>query len=191
MKSVKGTKTEQNLLKAFAGESQARNRYTYFAEKAEEEGFIQISRIFEETADQEREHAERFFSFLEGGDLEIQASFPAGEVKGTADNLAQAAAGEHMEWTTLYKNFAEVAQEEGFPQIAAVFNAVCVAEKQHEKRYNKLRDNVLKGEVFKKQQKVIWACMNCGYIYEGEEPPKKCPACGYPQSYYELVRENW
>lgn len=191
MKSVKGTKTEQNLLKAFAGESQARNRYTYFAEKAEEEGFIQISRIFEETADQEREHAERFFSFLEGGDLEIQASFPAGEVKGTADNLAQAAAGEHMEWTTLYKNFAEVAQEEGFPQIAAVFNAVCVAEKQHEKRYNKLRDNVLKGEVFKKQQKAIWSCMNCGYIYEGEEPPKKCPACGYPQSYYELVRENW
>ncbi|HUX12284.1 MAG TPA: rubrerythrin family protein [Spirochaetia bacterium] len=191
MSSIKGTKTEQNLLKAFAGESQARNRYTYFAEKAEAEGFIQIARIFSETADQEREHAERFFSFLEGGDLEIQAAYPAGKVGTTAENLAHAAAGEHMEWTELYKGFAATAQQEGFSQVAAVFNAVCVAEKQHEKRYNKLRENVVKGEVFKKPGKVLWACMNCGYIYEGEEAPKKCPACGYPQAYYEMIRENW
>jgi len=191
MGSVKGTKTEQNLLKAFAGESQARNRYTYFAEKAEKDGFIQISRIFQETADQEREHAERFFSFLEGGDLEIQAAYPAGKIGTTEENLAHAAEGERMEWTQIYKEFAETAQQEGFAQVAAVFNAVSVAERQHEKRYNKLRDNIVNGEVFKKPSKVMWACMNCGYIYEGEEPPKKCPACGYPQAYYELVRENW
>jgi len=191
MKSVKGTRTERNLLTAFAGESQARNRYTYFAEKATEEGFMQIAKIFEETAGQEREHAERFFSFLEGGDVEITAAYPAGEVKTTAENLKHAATGEHMEWTSIYKEFAEVAQSEGFPQVAAVFNSVSVAERQHEKRYNKLRENVLNDEVFKKKQKVLWACMNCGYIYEGEEAPKKCPACGYPQAYYELVSENW
>ena len=191
MGSVKGTITEKNLLKAFAGESQARNRYTYFAEKAADEGFIQISRIFQETADQEREHAERFFSFLEGGDVEVQAFYPAGKIGTTEENLAAAATGERMEWTEIYKGFAETAQNEGFSQIAAVFNAVGVAERQHEKRYNRLRQNVVNGEVFKKSNKVMWACMNCGYIYEGEEPPKKCPACGYPQAYYELIRENW
>ncbi|WP_455383722.1 rubrerythrin [Salinispira pacifica] len=191
MGSIKGTKTEQNLLKAFASESQARNRYTYFSKKAEEEGYVQVSRIFQETADQEREHAQRFFSFLEGGDLEIQAAYPAGKIGTTTENLAAAAEGENMEWTTLYKGFAETAQQEGFPQVAAVFNAVCVAEKQHEKRYNKLRDNIVKGEAFKKPGKVMWSCINCGYIYEAEEPPKKCPACGFPQAYFELIRENW
>lgn len=191
MKSLKGSKTEQSLMKAFAGESQARNRYTYFAQRAEEEGYIQIARIFQETADQEREHAKRFFSFLEGGDLEITAGFPAGTVGSTAENLAAAAQGENMEWTRLYKGFAEVAREEGFAQVAVVFDAVSVAEKQHEKRYNKLRENVLKNQVFRKPSRAMWACMNCGYIYEGEEPPKKCPACGFAQSYFELIRENW
>jgi len=191
MKSVKGTKTEVNLLKAFAGESQARNRYTFFAVKAKEEGYIQIAELFAETANQESEHAKRFFSFLEGGDLEITAGFPAGMVKTTAENLAAAAAGENHEWTTLYKGFAEVAKDEGFPEIAFLFNAICVAERQHEKRYNKLRENILKNQVFAKPQKTLWACLNCGYIYEGEEAPKKCPACTYPQSYFELVRENW
>lgn len=191
MKSVKGTKTEINLMKAFAGESQARNRYTYFAAKAREEGYIQIAELFTETANQESEHAKRFFSFLEGGELEITAGFPAGMVKTTAENLAAAAEGENHEWTTLYKGFAEVAKEEGFPEIAFLFNAVSVAERQHEKRYNKLRENILNKQVFAKTQKSVWACLNCGYIYEGEEAPKKCPACAYPQSYFELVRENW
>lgn len=189
--SVKGTKTEQNLLTAFAGESQARNRYTYFAIKAREEGYEQIAQIFEETADQEREHAKRFFSFLEGGELEITASFPAGEVKSTAENLEMAAAGEHHEWTDMYKGFAEVAREEGFTMIGTVFDAVCVAERQHEKRYLALRENVINEQVFKKAEAVKWACLNCGYIYEGEKAPNKCPACAFPQAYFELVRENW
>ena len=191
MASIKGTRTEKNLLTAFAGESQARNRYTYFALKAREEGYMQIAEIFEETANQEREHAKRFFSFLEGGEVEVQAAFPAGEVLSTEENLMAAAKGENYEWTTMYREFADIAEEEGFNTVAAAFRAVMVAEKQHEKRYNKLRDNILKNEVFKKKEKVIWACLNCGYIFEGEEPPKKCPACTFPQSYFELVRENW
>ncbi|AHC16196.1 rubrerythrin [Salinispira pacifica] len=191
MASVKGTRTEKNLLTAFAGESQARNRYTYFAIKAREEGYEQIAEIFEETANQEREHAKRFFNFLEGGEVEVQAAFPAGEVLSTEENLKAAAAGENYEWTTMYKEFADVAKEEGFPQISAVFNAVCVAEKQHEKRYNALRNNILNEKVFKKDEKVLWACLNCGYIYEGEKAPNKCPACGFPQAYFELIRENW
>lgn len=191
MKSIKGSQTESNLLKAFAGESQARNRYTFFAAKAREEGYVQIAEIFTETANQESEHAKRFFSFLEGGELEISASFPAGMVKSTEENLAASAAGENHEWTTLYKQFAETAKAEGYPEVAFLFTAVSVAEKQHEKRYNRLLENVRKKQVFAKAQKTVWACLNCGYIYEGEEAPKKCPACAYPQSYFEMVRENW
>jgi len=191
MKSVKGTQTEQNLLKAFAGESQARNRYTYYSQKAREDGYIQIAEIFEETANQEREHAKRFFSFLEGGDLEISASFPAGTISSTKENLLHAAQGEHMEWDSMYKEFGEVAQKEGFPEVSALFKAVSVAEKQHEKRYNKLRENLENDQVFTKSEKTVWACMNCGYIYEGESAPKKCPACAFPQNYFEIVRENW
>jgi len=191
MKSVKGSKTEQSLLKAFAGESQARNRYTFFASKAREDGYIQIAELFTETANQEAEHAKRFFSFLEGGELEITAGFPAGKVGTTEENLAAAAQGENFEWTTLYKEFADIAQAEGFQEIALLFRAISVAEKQHEKRYNHLRENVVKENVFKKSSTVIWSCINCGYIYEGPEAPKKCPACGHSQNYYELVRENW
>jgi len=191
MKSVKGTKTELNLLKAFAGESQARNRYTYFASQAKEEGFIQISEIFSETANQESQHAKRFFSFLEGGEVEISASFPAGKIQTTAENLAAAAAGENHEWTSLYQSFAETATQEGFAEIAVLFKAISVAEKQHEKRFNKLLENIQKKQVFAKSQKTVWACLNCGYIYEGEAAPNKCPACAYPQSYFELIRENW
>ena len=191
MKSVNGTKTATNLMKAFAGESQARNRYTYFSAKAREEGYIQIADLFLETANQESEHAKRFFSFLEGGELEITAGFPAGIVGTTAENLAAAAAGENHEWTTLYKGFAETAKAEGFPEIAFLFNAICVAERQHEKRYNKLRENILNKQVFAKSQKTVWACLNCGYIYEGESAPAKCPACAHPQSFFEMIRENW
>jgi rubrerythrin len=191
MASLKGTRTEKNLLTAFAGESQARNRYTYFAIKAREEGYEQIAQLFEETADQEREHAKRFFNFLEGGEVKVEAEFPAGMVLSTEENLKAAAAGENYEWTTMYKEFAEIAKDEGFSQVAAVFNAVCVAEKQHEKRYLALMENVKNGEVFKKKESVTWACLNCGYIFEGTAPPNKCPACGFPQAYFELVRENW
>jgi len=197
MKSVKGTQTEKNLLAAFAGESQARNRYTYSASQAKKDGFVQISQIFTETSDQEKEHAKRFFSFLEGGEVEITAAYPAGfeeEGKAVGDtiaNLKHAAAGEHFEWSELYPGFAAIAKDEGFPQIAALFNAVCVAEKQHEKRYKKLYENIEDGSVFKRPTKTIWACLNCGYIWEGEEPPKNCPACLHPQAYFELVRENW
>jgi rubrerythrin len=195
VKSVKGTQTEKNLLAAFAGESQARNRYTYFAGKAREEGYIQIAEIFTETANQEKEHAKRFWSFLEGGDVEITAMYPAGfaenTVGTTAENLEHAAAGERMEWTELYSGFAKTARDEGFPQIGAQFDAISVAEKQHEKRYNALRQNILDDKVFKREQETVWSCINCGYIYVGEEPPKLCPACKHPQGYYELVRENW
>ena len=191
MKSLKGTKTEKNLLGAFAGESQARNRYTYFAGKAREEGYFQISKIFEETADQEKEHAKRFFKFLEGGDVEITAAFPAGVIGPTSENLKAAAMGEHHEWSSLYPSFAQTAREEGFEAVATVFDAVCVAEKQHEKRYNGLRANVEKGEVFKKSSSVVWRCMNCGYLFEGNEAPKTCPACVHPQSHFELLGENW
>jgi rubrerythrin len=191
MKSLKGTQTEKNLLTAFAGESQARNRYTYFASQARKEGFVQISMIFEETANQEKEHAKRFFKFLEGGEVEVAAAFPAGTIASTSENLKAAAGGENYEWTTMYPGFAKVAREEGFDAVAAVFDAVSVAEKQHEKRYNDLRANVEGGKVFKKDKKVVWRCINCGYLYEGEQAPKSCPACAHPQAYYEVLGENW
>lgn len=197
MKSIKGTQTEQNLLAAFAGESQARNRYTFSAIKARQEGYIQIAEIFEQTANHEKEHALRFFSYLEGGDVEIHAAYPAGfsavglPVGDTVENLAHAAAGENLEWTTLYSGFANVAKEEGFPEVAAQFNAVCVAEKQHEKRYNALKANILGEKVFKRDENAVWFCLNCGYVYEGAEPPKKCPNCKEPQGYFELICENW
>jgi rubrerythrin len=191
MKSIKGTRTEKNLLTAFAGESQARNRYTYFASQARQEGFVQISMIFEETANQEKEHAKRFFKFLEGGEARVEAAFPAGPIGSSAENLKAAAAGENYEWTEMYPGFAKVAREEGFEPIAKVFEAVCVAERQHEKRYNDLRANVENGTVFKKDRKVVWRCINCGYLFEGEKAPKACPACAHPQAYYELLGENW
>ncbi len=190
-KSVKGTKTEQNLLKAFAGESQARNRYTFFAEKAREEGLMQIADIFQETADQEREHAKRFFSFLDGGDLEIQAMYPAGKVGSTLENLDAAASGEEEEWETLYPEFAKVAREEGFEPVARAFEAICIAEKQHGKRYRDLEKNLKEGMVFKRNGKIVWRCINCGYLHEDEDAPKVCPACLKPQSYFEILGENW
>ena len=191
MKSSKGTKTEKNLLTAFAGESQARNRYTYFASKAKKQGYEQISAIFLETADNEKEHAERIFKFLEGGEAEVAASFPAGVIGDTVDNLKAAAAGENYEHTTMYPEFAKVAEEEGFNEIAAVLRSIANAEKQHEKRYLGLRDNIKKGRVFKREKPVKWRCRNCGYIHEGPEAPNECPACAHPQAYYELLCENW
>lgn len=191
MSSLRGTKTERNLLTAFAGESQARNRYTYFAGAARKEGLVQISDIFEETANQEREHAKRFFKFLEGGNVEIQAAFPAGVIGTTAENLKAAAAGEHEEWESMYPGFAATAREEGFDAVANVFEAVSVAEKQHEKRYLGLLANVEAGTVFKKDKKVVWRCRNCGYLHEGPEAPKTCPACAHPQAHFELLAENW
>ncbi|MCK5124659.1 MAG: rubrerythrin family protein [candidate division Zixibacteria bacterium] len=191
MGSLKGTKTEQNLLKAFAGESQARNRYSYYAGKAKKDGFVQISHIFEETANQEKEHAKRLFKFLEGGELEITASFPAGVIGTTAENLKAAAGGEHHEWESMYPEFAEIAREEGFDAIAKVFMAIAVAEKQHEKRFLGLMANVEAGSVFKKEKKVVWRCRNCGYVYEGEEAPNGCPACAHPQAHFEMQAENW
>jgi len=189
--NLKGTETEKNLLKAFAGESQARNRYTYFASNAKKEGFVQISDIFTETANQEKEHAKRLFKFLEGGEVEITASFPAGVIGSTADNLKASAAGENYEWTDMYPAFAKKAREEGFDVIAAVFEAIAVAEKQHEKRYNGLLANVESGTIFKKDTKVVWRCRNCGYIHEGDTAPEACPACAHPQAHFELLSENW
>ncbi len=191
MASIRGTRTEENLLKAFAGESQARNRYTYFANVAKKEGYVQISNIFEETANQEREHAKRFFKFLEGGDLEITAGFPAGIIGTTEENLKAAAAGEHLEYSTLYPGFANVAREEGFEEIARAFEAICVAERQHEKRYLDLMYNIEAGRVFKRDDVVIWRCLNCGYLHEGKVAPNKCPACVHPQAHFELLGENW
>jgi len=191
MAGVKGTETEKNLLKAFAGESQARNRYTYFASKAKKEGYIQISDIFTETAAQEKEHAERLFKFLEGGELEITATFPAGVIGSTAENLKAGAGGENYEWTDMYPSFAKTARAEGFNVIAGVFEAIAVAEKQHEKRYNNLRSNIDAGKVFKRNEKVLWRCRNCGYIHEGYEAPKVCPACAHAQSYFEILGENY
>ncbi|HNY26837.1 MAG TPA: rubrerythrin family protein [Candidatus Sumerlaeota bacterium] len=191
MSNVKGSKTEKHLMMAFAGESQARNRYDYFAGKAKKDGFIQIADIFTETALQEKEHAKRFFKFLEGGMLEIQASFPAGVIGTTAENLKAAAAGEYEEWTDLYPNFAKVAREEGFEDVARVFEAVIVAEKQHEHRYLGLLKNVEAGTVFKKDKSVKWRCRNCGYIHEGAEAPRACVACAHPQAHFELLAENW
>lgn len=191
MKSLKGTKTEKNLLTAFAGESQARNRYTYFSSQARKEGFIQIANIFAETADNEKEHAQRFFKFLEGGEVEIAAAFPAGVIGETQDNLQAAAAGEKYEWTEMYPGFGKIAEEEGFTEIAAVFKSVAVAEKQHEKRYLELRENILQNRVFKRDKVVKWRCANCGYIHEGKEAPKVCPACAHKQEQFEILGENW
>ena len=188
---LKGSKTEKNILTAFAGESQARNRYTYFASAARTEGYVQISRIFEETANQEKEHAERLFKSLKGGEVEIQAAFPAGVIGATAENLKAAAAGENHEWTDMYPSFAAVAREEGFNSVAKIFESIAVAEKQHEKRYLGLLANVEAGTVFKKDKPVVWRCINCGYLHEGEETPKVCPACAHKQEYFELLCENW
>lgn len=191
MPNIKGTMTEKNLLKAFAGESQARNRYTYFASEARKEGYEQIAYIFEETANQEKEHAKRFFKFLEGGDVEITAMYPAGKIGTTAENLKAAAEGENHEWGVLYPDFAKTAREEGFEAIAVVFEMVSIAEKQHEKRYLGLLANVEAGTVFKKSEPVVWRCRNCGYIHEGVEAVKICPACAHPQAHFELLAENW
>jgi len=190
-KSITGTQTEKNLLKAFASESQARNRYTFFASKAKKEGLMQIADIFLETAAQEKEHGERFFKFLEGGSVEITESFPAGTIGTTLDNLKAAAAGEAYEWSDMYPAFAKVAREEGFAQIAAAFTAISVAEKQHEKRFKDLAANLEAGRVFKRNGKVVWRCRNCGYLHEAEEAPEVCPACLHPQAYFELLGENW
>jgi len=190
-KSIAGTQTEKNLLKAFAGESQARNRYTFFASKAKKEGLMQIADIFLETAAQEKEHGERFFKFLEGGSVEITESFPAGTIGTTLDNLKAAAAGEAYEWSDMYPAFSKVASEEGFAQIAAAFTAISVAEKQHEKRFKDLAANLEAGRVFKRNGKVVWRCRNCGYLHEAEEAPEVCPACLHPQAYFELLGENW
>jgi len=188
---LKGSRTEKNILAAFAGESQARNRYTYFASQARKDGYIQMADIFTETAGQEKEHAKRLFKLLEGGEVEIQAAFPAGVIGTTAENLKAAAAGEHYEWEEMYPSFAGIAREEGFEDIAKIFESIAVAEKQHEKRYLGLLANIEAGRVFKKEKKVFWRCRNCGYIHEGEEAPEKCPACAHPQAFFELLAENW
>ena len=191
MATLKGSQTEKNLLASFAGESQARNRYTYFASKAKKEGYVQIAQIFEETANQEKEHAKRFFKFLEGGEIEIVGAFPAGVIGPTVDNLKAAAAGEHYEHTEMYPGFAKIAQEEGFPAQAMVWEKISVAEKQHEKRYLDLAGNLEAGRVFNRDQSVVWRCINCGYLHEGTEAPEMCPACAHPQAYFELLGENW
>jgi rubrerythrin len=190
-KSIKGTKTEKNLLAAFAGESQARNRYTYFASDARKEGFEQIANIFLETAENEKEHAKIFFKHLEGGDVEITAAYPAGVIGNIKSNLEAAAAGENMEWTTLYANFAKIAREEGFLEVAISFEQISKVEKFHENRYRKLIANIAGNEIFKKKTTVKWHCTNCGYVHEGPEAPKECPACKHPQSYYEVLAENY
>lgn len=190
-KSIKGTKTEQNLLKSFAGESQARNRYTYFASAARKEGFEQIANIFTETAENEKEHAKVFFKFLEGGDLEITASYPAGKINDTKSNLEASAAGENMEWTIIYSDFAKVAKDEGFPEVARAFEQIAKVEKFHESRYRRLINNIANGEVFKKKQTVKWHCINCGYVIDSTEAPKECPACKHPQAFYEVLAENF
>jgi rubrerythrin len=188
---LKGSKTEHNLLAAFAGESQARNRYTYFASAARKEGYRQIEAIFLETAENEKEHGKRFFSFLQGGDVTITAAYPAGPVGTTAENLAAAAAGEHLEWTQLYVDAAGIARDEGFPEIGAQFDSIAAVETWHEKRYLKLLERVKNGTVFKREQKVLWKCRNCGRVIEGTEPPKKCPTCLHPQEYFEIYDENY
>ncbi|HIE05968.1 MAG TPA: rubrerythrin family protein [bacterium (Candidatus Stahlbacteria)] len=191
MKSIKGTETEKNLLIAFAGESQARNRYTYFASQARKEGYQQIYGVFLETADNEKEHAKRLFKFLEGEMVEIKASYPAGIIGNTAENLKEAASGENYEHTTMYPQFADIAKKEGFEEICAAFRAIAVAEKEHEKRYLGLLKNLVERKVFKKEKTVKWKCRNCGYIHEGGEAPEKCPACAHPKDYFELLCENW
>jgi len=190
-KSIKGTKTEQNLLKAFAGESQARTRYTYFSSVAKKEGFVQISNIFMETAENEKEHAKVFFKYLEGGDVEITATYPAGMIKDTKANLEEAAAGENMEWTTLYADFAKIAKDEGFSDVARSFEQIAKVEKFHESRYRKLINNIVNIEVFKKKVSIKWHCINCGYVFEGAEAPGECPSCKHPQAYFEVLAENY
>lgn len=191
MASLKGSQTEKNLLASFAGESQARNRYTYFSGQARKEGYMQIADIFDETANQEKEHAKRFFKFLEGGEVEVHAAFPAGMIASTLENLKAAAAGEHHEYTELYPAFARVASEEGFAAQAMVWEAIAVAEKQHEKRYRELAGNLEADRVFKRAQEVTWRCRNCGYLHQGLAAPEMCPACAHPQAYFELLGENW
>jgi len=191
MKTLKGTKTEKNLLTAFAGESQARNRYTYFSSQARKKGYQQIMGVFLETADNEKEHAKRLFKFLEGGEVEIKASFPAGLIGDTKENLRAAAAGENYEHTKMYPEFASMAEKEGFQEIASVFRAIAVAERQHEKRYLNLLENMEKDRVFKRERVVKWKCRNCGYIHEGTEAPEECPACAHPREYFELLSENY
>ncbi|OGX28231.1 MAG: rubrerythrin [Omnitrophica WOR_2 bacterium RIFCSPHIGHO2_01_FULL_49_10] len=190
-KSLKGTRTEKNLLAAFAGESQARNRYTYFAGAARKEGYEQIANIFIETAENEKEHAKVFFKHLEGGDAEITATYPAGMINNTKSNLEAAAAGENMEWTTIYSDFAKIAKDEGFPEVVRSFEQVSKVEKFHESRYRRLISNIVNGEVFKKKTPVKWHCINCGYVSEGVEAPKECPACKHPQAFYEVLSENF
>jgi rubrerythrin len=191
MKSLKGTQTEKNILTAFSGESQARNRYTYFASQAKKDGYVQIADIFEETANQEKEHAKRLFKLLEGGEVEISASFPAGIIGTTVENLTEAAGGENYEHTTMYPEFARTAQKEGFADIAGIFTAIAVAEKQHEKRYLDLKANILADRVFKREQKVTWRCRNCGYLHDDPAAPEKCPACDHPKAHFELLGENY
>lgn len=190
-KAFKGSRTEKNLLAAFAGESQARNRYTYFASAARKEGYEQIANIFAETAENEKEHAKVFFKYLQGGDVEITASYPAGVIGTTKANLEAAAAGENLEWTTLYTDFASVAKAEGFTEAAHSFENIAKVEKFHESRYRKLIENIAEKRVFKRDAAVKWHCGNCGYVYEGKRPPKVCPACRHPQAYYELLADNY
>ena len=190
-KSIKGTQTEQNLLKAFAGESQARSRYSFFASKAKKEGYEQIAAIFLETADQEKEHAKRFFKFLEGGDVTITASYPAGPIGTTAENLLAEARGEREEWHVLYRDFGQTALDEGFPEVAAAFKAIASVESEHERRYLKLLSRLTDGDFFKRDGKIWWQCRNCGYVVEAEAAPKLCPACLHPQAYFEPRKENY
>jgi rubrerythrin len=191
MGNLRGTQTEKNILTAFAGESQARNRYTYFASQAKKDGYVQISEIFTETANQEKEHAKRLFKLLEGGEVEVAAAFPAGVIGTTLDNLKEAAGGENYEYTEMYPGFAKIAVEEGFEEIAEIFKAIAVAEKQHEKRYLALVANIENGTVFKREQAVVWRCRNCGYLHEGNEAPDECPACAHPKAHFEILGENY
>jgi len=191
MGNLKGTQTEKNILTAFAGESQARNRYTYFASQAKKDGYVQIQEIFTETANQEKEHAKRLFKLLEGGEVEVAAAFPAGVIGTTLDNLKESAGGENYEYTDMYPGFAKIAVEEGFEEIAEIFKAIAVAEKQHEKRYLALAANIANNTVFKKDQSVVWQCRNCGYLHEGDSAPEECPACAHAQAHFELLGENW
>jgi rubrerythrin len=191
MKGLKGSQTEKNLITAFAGESQARNRYTYFSSKAKKEGFVQMSLIFEETANQEKEHAKRLFKFLEGGSVEVSAAFPAGVIGSTLENLKAGAAGENYEWTEMYPGFAKTAREEGLSEIADVFEAIAVAEKQHEKRYLDLAANIEADRVFKRDEEKAWRCINCGYLHKGKAAPDLCPACAHPKAHFELLGENY
>ena len=191
MAALKGSQTEKNIMAAFAGESQARNRYSYFASKAKKEGYVQISTIFEETANQEKEHAKRLFKLLEGGEVEITGSFPAGVIGSTLENLKESAAGENHEHTQMYPGFAKTAREEGLDNIADIFEAIAVAEKQHEKRYNALSANIEAGRVFKRDTEVVWRCRNCGYLHTGTDAPGECPACAHAQAHFELLGENY